>query len=693
LPDGNIFGTKDSDEFTISLDEKQQGVFKRFEYLSVPFSIQGKRNQFQEILRRASYNKTSFDEELKKDQSAMQTVDSVIQHMQQHPHFSRQTLDTLLPEAYLTDICLANIQEPSSLEDHAAKVVVAWKQLADFYCIEGLVGGDGARNPFTEDAQYSLIAGTLDSLESILPSIRRILDKKDWAVLSLQLASVIGRSYVQIDKATDVLESIFGSQRSVDHVEEYQATIQQLANTTFTANTELGKLYNSLIRFHNWLPANLKIDGTAGDVYDGICVPTKKALAYVEDLGVRETLLAIGDATSPKGLAIVSLIQEKRLGNKEKLHQKTVCLEERVDSELSVLRKEFNCFSLEDPVFYQGLVGGKWKGLKLLHDAKTAFNLQYKLPEGFVVSSLAIRELLEKYTVLPKMYAHMFAMDEEARAKIQLAIDEIPDSAFTELLENDDLSNERMVRSSMYGEDGLSNFSGTYDSVACEKPDTVSAMRTVMKSYFSKEAVLSRQDVGLAHIPGISFVVQERISGRGGVLHLTDEDAFLSFAETPEDAVMGNGTHHKKTALQDLLHETPLAPYADDFLLLKQIYGNIDIEFVLPDEGGIYVTQMRPKYIVPPLSVTDEVKYRIDIKTLDELSALRLEKPCIVHMHFLGRQNIMNKEAIIMDFLRENKQYVMAVEGKMPTVAHIPNKIEGHFRIPYRQRGDEDVKQ
>jgi len=64
LPEGNIFGNSEDDEFTINLNGEEKGVFKRFEYYSMPFSITGEEELFEQILESAENNNTSFSKEL-----------------------------------------------------------------------------------------------------------------------------------------------------------------------------------------------------------------------------------------------------------------------------------------------------------------------------------------------------------------------------------------------------------------------------------------------------------------------------------------------------------------------------------------------------------------------------------------------------------------------------------------------------
>ena len=87
LPEGNIFGTKEDDEFKISFAGEEFGVFKRFEYLSIPFSITGNQELFKTILQRAEQNNTSFADELSKDSDAQKIVGAVFEKMSASPAF------------------------------------------------------------------------------------------------------------------------------------------------------------------------------------------------------------------------------------------------------------------------------------------------------------------------------------------------------------------------------------------------------------------------------------------------------------------------------------------------------------------------------------------------------------------------------------------------------------------------------
>jgi hypothetical protein len=685
LPDGNVFGNANSDEFTIGVDGDRKGIFKRFEYLSLPFSITGNRDIFDQLIKRAEENGTSFRQELEKDTDAMCIVDTVFDRMCSNPAFSKQLLDHSLGRIYVDDDVLTGVEEGNTFEDRLAKVVVGWKHLADFYCIEGLVGGDGDRNPFREDQQSSFVAGSLDSLETALPIIRQKVNDREWKEICLKLSSVMGRDYKQIDRAVDVLGIVFGKERDIseDELQRSLRNIDELSTSVFETNTDLGKLYNTLIRFHNWMPLALKQNGPDGDTYDSICVPTKKALGMLEwSSDVRQTLSRITDATSPKGLALATLVDDGKIGNKQELIRRSGELERRLLAEIDERREDFSTFGLEDPAFYTGLTGGKWKGLKLLHDAKEALGLTYKVPKGFAVSSMAIEQILRESGVEDVIKEGIFSLDEGRRRQILELLDKTNFEACNDEEMLNPLGNSLIVRSSMYGEDGSSNFSGTYESVPCERKNLGEAIREVVKSYFSQEAIASREDIGLAHVPGICCVIQQRIKGEGGVVHLTKDDCRVSFAETPEDAVNGNGTHRSARSISDALEGTPLDALRDDLNSLYKVFGDSDIEFVMDEKANVYLTQLRPKYRTPELVSRDIEADRMVVSSLDDLSKTVLDRNYIVTMEFLGRENLMNRDGEIMDFIRRNREYIVAIEGNMPSVAHIPNKIEGHFRIP-----------
>jgi len=693
LPDGDVFGSVNSDEFTLIFEGERQGIFKRFEYLSLPFSITGNKEKFNQLIKRAEENGTSFIQELDNDPEAKCIVDSIFSRMDSNPAFSKQILDHLLGRVYVDDNVLSRIENGDSFESHLAKVVVGWKHLADFYCIEGLVGGEGERNPFREGKNSSFIAGGLDSLETVLPILRQKVDEKEWKEICLKLSSVVGRDYKQIDRAVGVLEIVFGKEgeMSGDEVQQSIRLINELSASTFETNSDIGKLYNTLIRFHNWIPLALRQNGPDGDTYDSICVPAKKAIGMLDKSSeVEQALSEITDATSPKGLALATLVEDGKIGNKMELVRGCKGLEGRLSSVIDEGREDFSVFSFEDSAFYTGLTGGKWKGLKLLHDAKEALGLTYQVPDGFAVSSLITERVLKENGILNLINEDIFSLDEERRQKILALLDNadferhIPNEMLSSLGEN------LIVRSSMYGEDGSSNFSGTYESAPCNREKLGNALRDVVKSYFSREAIASREDIGLGHIPGISFVVQQRINGQGGVIHLTTDECSVSFAETPEDAVNGNGTLKSTRTIGDTLKETPLEALKGDLSSLYKVFGDSDVEFVIDKKANVYLTQLRSKYKTPKLISKDIKAERIVVNSLDDLPKTVLDRKCIVTMDFLGRDNIMSREGEIMDFIRKNKEYIVAIEGKMPSVAHIPNKIEGHFRIPYLVGGTKD---
>ncbi|MFB6158970.1 MAG: PEP/pyruvate-binding domain-containing protein [Candidatus Nanohalobium sp.] len=689
LPEGNVFGDREDDEFTVNLDGEETGVFKRFEYYSMPFSMTGQEQLFDEVMQAAEENGTSFADELANNEAAEKLVDDFYDRMEDNPGLSKEMMDVLLADVYVDDNVIAEMDEREAIEEKLGKFTAGWKHLSDFYGIEGLVGGDAEEvNPFLNGEDASMVAGGLDSLETVLPALRENMGDEEWTRTALKLSSVVERDFEQVDHAVDVLDHIHG-QGDYDEgfLEDSAEVIDDLANARFDTNAEFGKFYNTFIRFHNWMPLNIKEGGPEGDQYDSICAPAKDAMRRTEGSDLHEDLDEIGDATSPKGLALSLMLDEEvevnaDLGDSREFQDSVRKWEQKIDEELEEGRREYAEFTLDDPAMYTGLVGGKWKGLKLLDDAREALDLDYEVADGRVISSVGVEQMLEEAGVQDLVEEDVFEMEEDRRQEI---VDRIDGIDVSELV--DDLDEDVIVRSSMYGEDGASNFAGTYESFHADgNPEQ--AVREVVKSYFSEKAVNAREDKGMTHSGGISVILQDAIEHeRGGVVHLTDESYSITEAEDAENAVEGEGEIYEEDTIQALVEGTSIEGMAEDLEQLHETFGDIDLEYAV-DDGEVYITQMRPKHqVVDGETPNFDSMETVKLGSFEEMYEAELdgEAPYVVRMGFLGRDNIMDREREIEQFLRENQDKIGGVEGYMPAPAHIPNNIEGHFRIPYKE--------
>ena len=690
LPEGNVFGDIEDDEFTVNVEGEEAGTFKRFEYYSMPFSLTGQEEIFEEVMHRAEQNGSSFAEELEQHEEVQEVVERFYNRMEQNPGLSKEMMDSLLADVYVDDNVIAEMEADDGLEDKMGKFTAGWKHLSDFYGIEGLVGGDAEEiNPFLNGEDASMVAGGLDSLETVLPALRESMGENEWTRATLRLSSVVEREHNQIDDAVDMLEDIHGvGDYDQEFLDDSAQVLTDLANSRFDTNAEFGKFYNTFIRFHNWMPLNISEDGPEGDQYDSICAPADDGMEKIEGRAIHGDLDEIGDATSPKGLALSWLLDEgvevegETLGDREQFQQSVEEWEQRINEELSEGRSEYTEFTFDDPAMYSGLVGGKWKGLKLLDDAQDAFNLGYEIPDGKVVSSVGVEQMLEEEGIDELIEEDVFEMDEGRREEI---IDRIDDIDVGEYVEG--LDEGTIARSSMYGEDGASNFAGTYDSFHANG-DPEQAVRDVIKSYFSEKAVNAREDKGMTHNGGIGVILQDAVDPeKGGVVHLTDEGYSISEAEDAEKAVEGQGEMKEAESIEGLVSGTSMEGMAADLEELHRTFGDIDLEYVTDGEE-VYMTQMRPKHRAVDGERPDfDSMQTVQLDSFDDMYEAELdgEEPYVVRMDFLGRDNIMDREREIEEFLRENQEKIGGVEGHMPAPAHIPNNIEGHFRIPYRE--------
>ncbi|QKQ98389.1 hypothetical protein GKQ38_02575 [Candidatus Nanohaloarchaea archaeon] len=690
LPEGNVFGDIEDDEFTVNVEGEEAGTFKRFEYYTMPFSVTGEEELLEEVMQEAEENGSSFAEELERNEEAQQVVQDFYSRMKQNPGLSKEMMDNLLADIYVDDNVIAEMEADDTLEDKMGKFTAGWKHLADFYGIEGLVGGDAEElNPFLNGEDASMVAGGLDSLETVLPALRENMDEEEWNRAAIRLSSVVEREHTQIDEAVDMLEEMHGlGDYDQEFLDDSAQVLTDLANSRFDTNAEFGKFYNTFIRFHNWMPLNIKEGGPEGDQYDSICAPADDGMEKIEGRAIHSDLDEIGDATSPKGLALSWLLDEgievdgETLGDRESFQDSVDEWEQRIDEELSEGRSNYTEFTMDDPAMYSGLVGGKWKGLKLLNDAQEAFDLGYEIPDGKVVSSVGVEQMLEDAGVQELVEEDVFEMDEERREEV---IDRIDDIDVSEYVEG--VGEDTIARSSMYGEDGASNFAGTYDSFNADGSPG-QAVKDVVKSYFSEKAVNAREDKGMTHGGGISVILQDAVEHeRGGVVHLTDESYSISEAEDAESAVEGEGETYSGETIDRLVEGTAMEGMAEDLEELHETFGDIDLEYVT-DGDEVYLTQMRPKHRAVDGERPDfDSMQTVQLDSFEEMYEAELdgEEPYVVRMDFLGRDNIMDREREIEQFLRENQDKIGGVEGHMPAPAHIPNNIEGHFRIPYRE--------
>ena len=609
--------------------------------------------------------------------------------MAANPALSKEMMDNLLADIYVDDNVIAEMDTEDGIEEKLGKFTAGWKHLSDFYGIEGLVGGDAEQiNPFLDGENSSMIAGGLDSLETVLPALKENMDETEWTRTALKLSSIVERDYEQINHAVEVLDHIHAKgDYEKEFLDDSAKIIDDLTNARLETNKEFGKFYNTFIRFHNWMPLNIKAGGPEGDQYDSICAPAKDAMSKIEGSNLHEQLEEIGDATSPKGLAISWILDEDvetdaDLGDSQEFQDSVREWERRIEEELGAGRSQYAEFDMDDPAMYTGLVGGKWKGLKLLNDAREALDLKYSIADGKVISSVGVEKMLEEAGIQELIEEDVFKMGEDTRQEVVERIDDIDVSEYI-----NDLGDSVIARSSMYGEDGASNFAGTYESFHADgSPEQ--AVKDVVKSYFSEQAVDAREDKGMTHTGGISVILQEAIEHEtGGVVHLTDQNYSISEAEDAEQAVEGGGETYKGDTVEDLVEGTALEQMADDLEELHDTFGDIDLEYAV-DENQVYLTQMRPKHQAtkgesPDLDSMNTVK----LDSFEEMYDTELdgESPYVVRMEFLGRDNIMDREKEIEQFLRENQEKIGGVKGHMPAPAHIPNNIEGHFRIPYEE--------
>ncbi len=697
MPLVGLFGTDSDDEFSISYNGKRLGVFKVFEFPSLLISRSS--SQAKAIIEKAIANNTAFANALEGTQE-LSELKSALSVLVEKPNYSLQLFRDRLSKAFMIDTSLADIFKGisgSGLEFELAKFIYAWNKLEDFYCIEGLVGGTGAYNPFGKVNGSVQSDDNIDTIDDLLPFAYANASETERKAMLLQLASIAEREPADIGSAIDVLGQINKgkyTQADSELIGEAKEKIAGMVNTRHDTAKSVARFINSVLRFNNWLP---QLDG-AGSMYDSVCKPASSALEIVKQQGrldIADMVSQIKDATSPKGVALVRLVLMGEIGDPNRLASELDRIGSIADKELDrVLLDKFSVIDASSKVFYESLTGGKWKGIKQLAMFKELFGSKFEIPAGFVVSSLAIRDILEKEGIMDIIERNKFKFSDSDRQEVLRILDRVD---FAKHLEGrlasrlEPMQNSLIARSSMDFEDGRWTFSGTYDSVSASKSEICKAIGKVVKSWFSAEAVKDRELIGMAHIPNIAVIVQEKIDcDYAGVINIVGGRVSISVAKTPDEAVGGMGSAHSSNSIAEAMSHLGLARFAPDFEQLHKVFGDIDIEFGVKGDR-LYVFQARPKISAKePQSVSSKENGKdiptVVVNSIEELGELKLERLSKVRLAFLdGHENVMDRSSAIMEFIRNNASNIYWVEASMPAVAHIPNKIEGFFGIRYKQ--------
>lgn len=700
LPLVGLFGNDMDDEFTLHFENQNLGVFKSFEFPSLMLSRDSCTSR--EIINRSVANGTTFSRELEGTE-LLKKLDEESSLLVERPNFALQLFRDRLGRAFMMDTALSRVFsgiDGEGIEFELAKFIYAWNKLEDFYCIEGLVGGTGERNPFKNVNGPMLSDENLDTIDDILPYLYRNIDENAKKAVSIQLASTIERDFKDVNSGIEVLAQVYkdryGDVADPGIVAEAMAKIARMPTAKHDTAKSVARFTNSMLRFYNWLP---QLNGS-GSMYDSLCVPINSAINILKDkhgenADVLRTLSGITDATSPKGIALARLVLMGKLGSTERLAKELERVSTVANSKLDQeILDMFAVLDADDSVFYESLTGGKWKGIKQLSMFKKIFGAEFDIPKGFVISSIAVKDILKKEGMLGIIENNRFTFSEEDRHRILRMLDSADFGKHLDLrlkprLER--MADSLIARSSMDFEDGRWTFSGTYDSVQSDKSNLYAAVRAVVKSWFGTEGIKDRESIGLAHIPNIAVLVQEKIDcDFAGVMNILNGKVHLSLASTPDQAVNGMGSTHTWTTVEEAMSTLNLKKFTADFAKLHEVFGDIDVEFGVVGEH-LYIFQMRPKTVPSDASLMGSVENNENIDTVVLKSADELDKAILsdiskVRLLFLdGNENMMNIAGTLVDFIRRNRQNIYWIEGGMPSVAHIPNKIEGFFGIRYKQ--------
>lgn len=544
-------------------------------------------------------------------------------------------LEKLFADSIITDRAIAlkwkELGEIRNVEEGADRFVAAWEAMQNFYSIEGFVGSFNLAG--------SVESGILDMLENL--NLLTGIDAKSekGKEILLCLASVVGRDFEEMTHITEVLRSIHGC-KEVD-ADEVLKLVKEVRNTDFKTNGEISSFFNSLIRFHNWTRLRLKSGDSLGDTFDSVCSPAKT----IAEMAGNAEVLGIKDATSPKGIATVRLLEKvmdertmnAKASNVHRLKKELLDAKEKS-------MEDFVIINPEDSFFPNSLVGGKAQGLKSVKEAIEVLGLNLQVPRFVVISSVG----LERQSLLKRK------------------------------LKDTDFSWVGISRSSAIGEDSHSNFAGVFESVPIDKKTKLeSAISQVVRSFTAENAGRMKEEIGIPKDALGGVVLQERVAGQGIVLFIRDEvDASLSFADTPEAAVNGSGKEFSGT-LGEVLEKAGLGNAKADLLKLFDTFGPIDLELV--KNGRLNVVQMRRM-----AKASNAVQFPSDVEKV-EVQDIHSIKELLRQKAIISVDACLNadKEHAV-ELIFGNKDNIAGIESRDNITSHMANLIMG-LGIPFRQ--------
>lgn len=644
----NHFSTDENDEFSLKLPEGALGIFKTWAFPIIPLLEQLSFEETTNLLS-ASNNTDALSEfEAKWHQMIESKPRLFAQTLERWRSFS-ETWDRRLFQVFASRELPTDKAERFS--ELFLRLELAFAMASAFYNIEALIV-DPRETSLTPLLESDRPGGVLDVVSMMLPSALRervIADRLNWNGLNwgmvaqiahdltddefavvCQIADLAEADVESVIFAANVLEwipaNVGGKKNDINPEEALSFLNQLLSQDQHTDGHGLvAKNMNSLIRFHNWMPLirdTRNFETASAWRYAAVCDTTNELMAFLEtnqvlNPGMMEIFtdeilpqLQNLDATSARGRFILQLVQTNLIAPEiqEAITNNRDNFLDEVTASLEEFKNQESVIDIFDPK-PRSIVGGKAFGIR-----QTAEILgQEKVAPGKVITAEAVEDLLRDnsiWDVLIEMdrledFNSLLSKASEVRQKLNSLL--VPDE-IEATLQDQFRGKSLVVRSSSADEDTTwSTAAGIYESEVGVDPQFISqSIIAVIQSFFSEKAVSYRHLHGLSHKPQFAVLVQELITGQGGVIFTQgDRQNFsMDIGLSPQEVVNGNaGTENFSSLSADALPDWRLQQVVKEALKVEQILNKrVDMEFVLTETGPIFL-QMRT--LVNPIEATN----------------------------------------------------------------------------------------
>ncbi|MDX9970730.1 MAG: PEP/pyruvate-binding domain-containing protein [Candidatus Gracilibacteria bacterium] len=535
------------------------------------------------------------------------------------------------------------------------------------------------------------------------------------------VADRAGRNPIEILFVANAMEFIpprvAGKKNDLPWEEALQIIREKLSSNISTnpSTTTIAREINAKIRFLNWCPAEIdsqNFDGkfwnyssvcdTSGSLFSQILRDPKTFLnkefadIFTEKLAIQ---LEEIDASSARGRFILQLVLDGKILPEilEKIEEQRPKFQKKISQKLKKIKEKEILLPLEKARLTL-LAGGKASGLL---KAGEIFGKE-KILDGFVLSSEAINDWLQSIPEIAKLINELEESDNIEKKKLVaetivqlIQKNQIPNIILSSISNKFKNGDKVALRSSCFDEDVdmIGPAPGIYESILDSNPfasrNLEDAIKSVICSFFSPKAICFRELKGIRHKPRMAILIQKFIKNTGGTVFCKNGNITINIANRP-DLITHQNSEFEEFEIKDtsklpeskLITQKQLTEITNIVLLAEQIFGPIDLEFVIdPENSQIKILQLRKlqgimENIMNETSKKNEENIKdVFIGKIEELVDLTDDSP--VNLCLSSTIDIEKFQGLLFMWIIKNntKIHSITLENSIPMTCHFANIV------------------